>query len=109
MIKIEEHERLNAERGREICEANHYTDYTVFPNGRDACISRMMFTYALLSDLAEWGYGDRWCYDSLWAAMEGMAEWASRGGEGEPTGWHRHVDTGRRRPDGDPAKEYVEL
>ena len=27
--------------------------------------------------------------------------------ESEPSGWHRHPATGRRRPDGDPTKEYV--
>jgi hypothetical protein len=26
----------------------------------------------------------------------------------EPTGWHRHRKTGRRRPDSDPALEYIE-
>ena len=30
-------------------------------------------------------------------------------GVGEPTGWMRHPTTGRRRPDGDPSKEYVYL
>lgn len=25
----------------------------------------------------------------------------------EPAGWFRHVGTGRRRPDGDPTKEYI--
>ncbi len=33
-----------------------------------------------------------------------MVEWE---GEGEPTGWFRHPRTGRRRPDGDPEREYV--
>ncbi len=25
----------------------------------------------------------------------------------EPEGWYRNPNTGRRRPDGDPTKEYV--
>jgi hypothetical protein len=28
-------------------------------------------------------------------------------GDGEPDGWSRHPPTGRRRPGGDPDKEYV--
>jgi hypothetical protein len=28
-------------------------------------------------------------------------------GVGEPAGWFREPATGRRRPDGDPAREYV--
>lgn len=106
-MQVLERERLTYERGLEICKANHYTDYTVFPNGHDACITRLGFNYAILSDLAEWGYGDRWCFDGLWLAMEAMAEWIGRDGEGEPTGWHRHPDTGRRRPLGDASKEYI--
>jgi hypothetical protein len=27
--------------------------------------------------------------------------------EKEPKGWFRHPRTGRRRPGGDPAKEYI--
>jgi len=27
----------------------------------------------------------------------------------EPTGWSRHPDTGRYRPGGDPAREYVKV
>jgi hypothetical protein len=28
-------------------------------------------------------------------------------GQGEPQDWFRHPKTGRRRPDGDPSREYV--
>jgi hypothetical protein len=28
-------------------------------------------------------------------------------GEDEPKEWMRHPSSGRRRPDGDPSKEYV--
>jgi hypothetical protein len=94
------------ERGQQICAECGYTDYTRFANGRDACIAKFIFTFAILSDLTEWGYGDRWCYESVWDAMEALAAWD---GEGEPQGWHRHPDTGRRREGGDPAKEEVRL
>lgn len=36
--------------------------------------------------------------------MRGLNEW---NGEGEPEGWYRHRKTGRRRPGGDPEKEYI--
>jgi hypothetical protein len=107
MLSIEERERLTLERGQEICKTHGYEFYTRLPNGRDACITKMAFTYAILADLTEWGYGDRWCYESIWDAMEALAEWSLRDGEGEPQGWHRHPDTGRRRENGDPATEYV--
>ena len=31
----------------------------------------------------------------------------AEGVDTEPTGWMRHPTTGRRRPGGDPAAEYV--
>ncbi|MFL9934239.1 hypothetical protein P0D88_34830 [Paraburkholderia sp. RL18-103-BIB-C] len=106
-ITIDERERLDEAAGRATCEANGYTDYTRFPNGRDAAITRMLFTHAILADLTRWGYGDRWCYHSVWDAMEALAEWAQRGGEGEPEGWRRHPSTGRRRENGDPSTEVI--
>jgi hypothetical protein len=27
--------------------------------------------------------------------------------QSEPDGWMRHPDSGRRRPNGDPTKEYI--
>jgi len=27
--------------------------------------------------------------------------------EGEPEGWVRHIETGRRRPDGEEDREYI--
>lgn len=51
-------------------------------------------------------FDDGWCYqaaqtDAAWRAALGWD------GEDEPEGWYRHPETGRRRPDGIAAKEYV--
>lgn len=80
------------------------SDYRMFPNSRDACILRFVFTYAIIADLERWGYGDRWCYDNYEEAKAALDAWD---GEGEPQGWHRHPDSGRRRPQGDAAQEYI--
>jgi hypothetical protein len=59
------------------------------------------------------GYVDRWCFHTLDAAEAAARAWpdpeawTGRPGGSEPHGWHRHPDSGRRRPGGDPAKEYV--
>lgn len=37
-------------------------------------------------------------------AMKAFIQWD---GEGDPVGWYRHRPSNRRRPDGDPTKEYV--
>jgi hypothetical protein len=109
MIRVDANERLAHDEGERICDANQYAHYTRFSNGRDACLASMVFTVAILSDLTRWGYGDRWCYETFDKALNALIDWQKRDGEGEPTGWHRHPDTGRRRPDGDASKEYIDL
>ena len=99
--------RLEHERAQRICEANGYGHYVAFPNGRDACLAGYMFTVAIIADLNEYGHGDRWCYETFDKALAALLEWTERGGEGEPEGWHRHPSTGRRRPGGNAAEEYV--
>jgi hypothetical protein len=96
-----------ADTGPDICAANGYTDYVIFPDGQDACITKLRFTYAILAGIDRWGYERRWCYESYADALRALAEWTTRDGEDEPGGWHRDPTTGRRRPDGDPAREYV--
>jgi hypothetical protein len=103
-MKIEDRERLSYEEGLRTCAANGYTDYRVFENGRDAAVSRIGFNHAIFADLTRWGYGDRWCFASYALARDALAAW---NGEGDPQGWHRHPDSGRRRPDGDARREYI--
>jgi hypothetical protein len=78
----------------------------LLPDGRVAFIMRLIYTAAVcVGPLADdGGYDDRWCYHSAAAAHAALAAWD---GTGEPQGWHRHPFSGRRRPDGDAAKEYV--
>jgi hypothetical protein len=52
-------------------------------------------------------YDDRWCYHSPEAAMAAAKAWEGPWPGSEPTGWHRHPATGRRRDDGQAASEYV--
>mgnify|MGYP000904736585 FL=1 len=73
---------------------------------RYMAVMPLLYTHAII-----WGYvsdeqqyEDRWCYHSADAAVVAATVWS---GEGEPDGWHRHPFSGRRREDGDPAREYV--
>jgi hypothetical protein len=97
-------ERHFRERLAIVCALNDYTDLRFFPNGRNAAITKLMYTCALIADVDMSGYEDRWCYETYDKAKAALDAWD---GEGEPTGWHRHPDTGRRRPDGDASREYV--
>jgi hypothetical protein len=47
---------------------------------------------------------DLWLYDTLTGALAQARTWD---GSGEPGGWSHHPPTGRRRPGGAPAAEYV--
>lgn len=81
----------------------------VLPDGRIVWIQPFAYTSAIMcmrpgQDLFE----DRWCFHSTTAALTALWAW-STALEPEPTGWHRHLPSGRRRPDGDPGKEYVNL
>ncbi len=84
---------------------SYYSAVKILPDGRYAGIYSFMFTDAIIvGKLDVLGYyDDRWCYEKG-AANHFLEVW---GGVGEPNGWHRHPDTGRRRPGGDPFKEYI--
>lgn len=54
-------------------------------------------------------YDDRWDYHGLSAALLAAICWdADTYPDTEPTGWHRHLPTGRRRKDGDPSTEHIQ-
>lgn len=89
---------------------NCYLGATPMGAGSYAAVMPLMFTGALIhgSIFNDQSYDNRWCYKDVDVALYALREWRSRGFEGEPLGWHRHPATGRRRPDGDATKEYVE-
>lgn len=62
----------------------------------------------LCAGLSWTGHEDMWCYETLVGALEAMQGWNPDDMD-EPSGWFRHPVTGRRRPDGNPANEYIAL
>lgn len=69
-------------------------------------IRPLMFTWGLIWGYVDdaHGYEDRWCYHDLVTAVAAATVWD---GTGDPAGWHRHPTSGRRRPEGDPTREFV--
>lgn len=90
---------------RWLVEANGYSHPKVMPSGMVAAIVPLLFTEAIIlcDPRQTFGYEDRWCY-AKGKALPALEAWD---GTGEPTGWHRHPATDRRRPDGDPARERI--
>lgn len=77
-------------------------------DGRELVLYKMIFTYRLcIGGEDGYGYDDAWCYHNLASALRALKDWDGEGDD-PPYGWHRHIGSGRRRPDGDPAKEYVD-
>jgi hypothetical protein len=76
-------------------------------DGRYTGISPLLFHWTLkVGTIGDYfGYDDRWCYETEGMAKAALEAWD---GVGEPTGWHRHPYSGRRRPHGDPKLEYFE-
>lgn len=77
------------------------------PDGRRVWVVPFTFTAAIIiGDPDSFEYDDRWCYATELLAATHARAWSAEPGT-EPTGWHRHPITGRRRPGADPAREYV--
>lgn len=72
-------------------------------------VGRLMFHYMMIrGDVGEDGYENRWCYGpDPGDVIAALVEWSLRDYEGEPIKWNRHPSSGRRRPDGDESKEYI--
>lgn len=84
-----------------------YPVVQVKADGNVCALAQMAFTWAILSECCYAGYADRWCYADPLKAIVAFATWNGEDGT-EPEGWHRHPGSGRRRPDGDPEREYVD-
>jgi hypothetical protein len=53
-------------------------------------------------------YEDRWCYMTKASALYAAVCWDGAPGT-EPEGWHRHPVTGRRRENGEPSTETIQM
>lgn len=73
-----------------------YSHPRLLGEGRYACLVPFLYTSAIITGRIgdRVGYDDRWCYSSHEEALSALDAWS---GSGEPEGWHRHPNTGRRR------------
>jgi hypothetical protein len=77
------------------------------PDGTVIAVGPMSFSNGrLFWDINEAGYDDFYCYDSVDHARDSMMAF-DPAVDAEPFGWHRHYRSGRRRPDGDPTREFI--
>lgn len=77
-------------------DENGYVLRKKAPNGREIGVMPFLWTWAIIADITETGYEERWCYHEASDALHAFEAWD---GEGEPEGWHRHPNSGRRVDD----------
>lgn len=80
-------------------------------DGTYVAARRLMFHWIIIrGDVDDAvGYFDRWCYATEELALKALKYFPESPPQGyEPSGWHRHPSTHRRRPGGDPALEYID-
>lgn len=86
-----------------------YTDSRELPDGTILAVGPMAFGNGrLYVEITRYGYEDCYCYDSLEQATQSMHNF-NPDTDIEPQGWKRHPTSGRRRLNGDPTTEYVNL
>lgn len=82
-----------------------------YPSGQIAEVVAMTYgkgRLALVDEIDHMNYSDGWCYTSPELAIAAAQAWTGEE-DTEPQGWFRHPLSGRRRPDGDRAREEVRL
>lgn len=82
---------LDATLMRELLQ-NGYSFFVMVP-GRGVCaVGRMAFTVGLFYGMDAQTYQGRYCYESLFEAIEALVQWD---GNGDPTGdWVKHKGVG---------------
>lgn len=84
-----------------------YLSERQLPDGRSVWLQRKIFTHAIvIGPTGASCYSDHWCYETRSLAEAALAAWDPMTTR-EPEGWIRHPQSGRRRPNGDKSKEYV--
>jgi hypothetical protein len=90
-------------------DSNDYAVLVRKGNEQWVGIKRLMFHWTMhvgrLHDMI--GHDERFCYQTFDLAATALTDWMVREFEDEPENWHRHPNTSRRRPDGDPTREYL--
>lgn len=77
----------------------------LLPDGREVVLYPLIYGCQVVVGSPDSEVFDNcWHYDHAEVAAKAMLEWD---GFGEPQGWHRNPMTGRRRPGGDAAQEYI--
>lgn len=86
-------------------DGGNCVEYKAIGDDMYAAIKPLLFHWTMIvGQVGDYmGFEDRWCYENRAKAEAGLRAWD---GTGDPSGWHRHPKSSRRRVNGDPATEY---
>lgn len=71
----------------------HYIDIRRLEDGRIVGTKRLLYHWTLHIDIDHFGYAERYCFRTYELVKNAFDTWS---GEGDPVGWHRHPESGRR-------------
>jgi len=71
-----------------------YHELRQLPDGRVCGVLQLLYHWTLHIDIDYYGYADRYCFATKELAVDALHAYD---GIIEPTGWHRHPKSGRRR------------
>lgn len=75
------------------------------PDGRVLYLQKFPHFFRVTVGPSQWPLFDAsYDFEADEPAWKAILDWD---GNGDPEGWFRNAETGRRRPNGDPALEYV--
>lgn len=95
------------EAARERREEHWWLYRRVLADGRVLYLQPMLLGNSRISlsrDEQDIGFHSNYCFHDTLEAWRSAVSWD---GDGDPEGWVRHIETARRRPDGDAEREYV--
>jgi len=90
------------------CPARWWLYRRVLADGRVLYLQAMLGSNKRISlsrDEHDMGFHSNYCFHDSQEAWRNAIGWD---GEGDPGGWVRHIETGRRRPDGEADREYFQ-
>lgn len=67
-----------------------YFEWFITPNNKLGCLVRFIFTVAILENIDDIGYENRWCYGSLLEATVAKQDWIESKSE-EPQNYIRRL------------------
>lgn len=88
----------------DLLRVGYLPPFRILEDGRLCGILPLIGIDMIAVDINPWGHNDAYYYRAGGAAARALEAWD---GSGEPAGWFRHPQSGRRREDGDPARETI--